>query len=238
MKRDLSRLFLFCAALLIAAAPAMAADDDGFVDLFNGKNLEGWEQHGGKAEYTVEDGVIVGTSVPNTSNSFLCTNKLYTNFILEVDYRVDDLLNSGIQIRSNVYGTPKTYVTVGDDGKIKEIKVAADRVHGYQVEIDPSDRAWSAGIYDEGRRGWLNNLEGDKYKEARAAFKHNDWNHYRIEAKGDSIKTWINGVPAADLTDDMTHTGFIALQVHSVGNDEKKVGKQIRWKNIRIKVLK
>ncbi|MBZ0257059.1 DUF1080 domain-containing protein, partial [bacterium] len=95
-----------------------------------------------------------------------------------------------------------------------------------------------AGIYDEGRRGWLNNLEGDKYKEARAAFKQNEWNHYRIECKGDSIKTWINGVAAADLKDDMTPTGFIALQVHGIGKDEKKEGAQIRWRNIKIKELK
>src|SRR5690606_26944541 len=102
----------------------------------------------------------------------------------------------------------------------------------YQVEIDPSARAWSGGIYDEGRRGWLNNLEGDKNRPAREAFKQNEWNHYRIEAVGDSIKTWINGVPAADLRDDMTPSGFIALQVHGIGKDQSKVGKQIRWRNI------
>ncbi|WDI43108.1 3-keto-disaccharide hydrolase [Bremerella sp. P1] len=227
----MSRLWITLPCLtlmLLAAGTVRAENEEKFVPLFNGENLDGWVQNGGKAEYTVEDGVIIGTSVPKTPNSFLCTEKKYGNFILEVEYMVDPLLNSGIQIRSNVYDEPKTYKT--DEGK--EVKVSAGRVHGYQVEIDPSARAWSGGIYDEGRRGWLFNLK-DK-PEAQKAFKQNEWNKYRIECRGDSIKTWINGVPAADLTDGMTAEGFIALQVHGVGGDEKKVGKQIKWRNVKI----
>ncbi|PQO26685.1 DUF1080 domain-containing protein [Blastopirellula marina] len=214
--------------LLLAAGTVVAENEEKFVPLFNGENLDGWVQNGGEAEYTVEDGVIIGTSVPKTPNSFLCTEKKYGDFILEVEYMVDPLLNSGIQIRSNVYDEPKTYKT--SEGK--EVKVGAGRVHGYQVEIDPSDRAWSGGIYDEGRRGWLFDLKNKP--EAQKAFKQNEWNKYRIECRGNSIKTWINGVPAADLTDDMTAEGFIALQVHGVGGDEKKVGKQIKWRNVNI----
>jgi hypothetical protein len=123
-------------------------------------------------------------------------------------------MNSGIQIRSNSFPNYR-------DG----------RVHGYQIEIDPSKRAWSAGIYDEARRGWLVNL--DNNPAAQKAFKQNDWNHYRIEAIGDTIKTWINGVPAAHLIDDKTASGFIALQVHGIGK-EKKEGTEIAWKNIKI----
>lgn len=215
-----------------AAAQAESKDEQvNFVPLFDGKSLDGWVQKGGTATYEVIDGAIVGTSVPKTGNSFLCTERDYADFILEVEFKVDPLLNSGIQIRSNVYDEPKTYID--NDGK--EVKVNAGRVHGYQVEIDPSDRAWSGGIYDEGRRGWLFDLK-DK-PEAQKAFKQNQWNHYRIECRGDSIKTWVNGVPATDLKDDMTKTGFIALQVHGIGNDEKKVGKQIQWRNIKIAVL-
>ncbi|RCS41436.1 DUF1080 domain-containing protein [Bremerella cremea] len=215
-------------AVLFTAGFCQAAEDEKFVPLFDGETLDGWVQHGGTAKYTVEDGMIVGTSVPKTGNSFLCTEKPYDNFILEVEYMVDPLLNSGIQIRSNVYDEKKTYKT--DEGK--EITVSPGRVHGYQVEIDPSERAWSGGIYDEGRRGWLYKLEGKD--DARAAFKQNEWNKYRIECRGDSIKTWVNGVPAADLKDDMTSSGFIALQVHGIGGDEKKVGKQIKWRNVNI----
>ncbi len=225
------------ALMMLMAAPLWAGENEEFVPLFDGKTLTGWQQHGGRAEYTVEDGVIVGTSVPNTPNSFLCTEKEYSDFVLELEFRVDPGLNSGVQIRSKVYDEPKVYEVRAEDGSVKEIKVPAGRVHGYQVEIDPSDRAWSGGIYDEGRRGWLNNLEGEKNQEARQAFKQNEWNHFRIEAKGDSIKTWLNGVPAADLKDDMTLSGLIALQVHGIGKNAENVGKQVCWRNIRIQEL-
>ena len=179
--------------------------------LFNGKNLKGWTQLNGTAKYEVKNGTIIGTTVKGSPNSFLCTNKLYTNFILEFDVKADESVNSGVQFRSE---------------SLKEYQNG--RVHGYQVEIDPSARAWSAGIYDEGRRGWLNTLE--KNKVAGNAYKHNDWNRYRVEAIGDTIRTWINGVPASNLVDDMTPTGFIALQVHA----SKEDGLLVMWKNIRI----
>ena len=196
---------------------------DGWSPLFDGKTLDGWKQLGGKAEYSVEDGVIVGTAVPGTPNSFLSTEKNYGDFILEVDFKVDPTLNSGIQIRSN---------TTTDHREAKKKRVT-ERVFGYQVEIDPGDRAWSGGIYDEARRGWLNSLEDNR--AARYAIKPNDWNQYRIQAIGDSIKTWLNGVPAADLVDSMTLSGLIGLQVHGVG--DRPGGDQVRWRNIRIKDL-
>jgi type 1 glutamine amidotransferase len=211
----MSRCGRFAALLatLVFAGAALAGDAD-WQSLFDGKTLSGWTQKNGKAKYTVEDGVIVGTTVLNTSNSFLCTEKMYTDFILEVDLLVQSGMNSGIQIRSNSYKDYNNY-----------------RVHGYQVEIDPSARAWSGGIYDEGRRGWLFDLK-DK-PQAQAAFKQNQWNHYRIEAIGSRIRTWVNSVPVADLTDDMTAKGFIALQVHA----SKEAGQQIKWRNIRIQDL-
>lgn len=227
-------LFAFCLALLMNITTY--AEDKGFKPLFDGKTLDGWVQKGGTAKYEVVDGTIVGTSVPKTPNSFLCTDRNYGNFELEVDFKVDPLLNSGIQIRSNVHDEDRTIVYNGEDGKELKKKIPAGRVHGYQVEIDPSDRAWSGGIYDEARRGWLNNLADNK--AAQKAFKQNEWNHYRIVCKGDSIKTWINGVPAADLKDGLTSEGFIALQVHGVGNHPEKVGKQVSWRNIKIKELK
>jgi hypothetical protein len=206
---------VIAAALLFPCAVAAVADE-GWKDLFDGKTLEGWTQKGGKAKYEVVDGVIVGSSVPNTSNSFLCTEKHFGNFELELEFKVDPTLNSGVQIRSN---------------SLPDYKSGC--VHGYQVEIDPSDRAWSGGIYDEGRRGWLNNLKDNE--PARKAFKQNEWNKYRIVADGDSIKTWINDVPAADLKDDMTASGFIGLQVHGVGGRTEPL--RVRWRNIRIKEL-
>ena len=216
----IASLLFVQSASIVAAQEATAEEstgsDEGWVELFDGETLEGWVQRGGQAKYDVVDGVIVGTSVKGTPNSFLCTDRNYGDFELEIEFKVDPKLNSGIQIRSN---------------SLEDYQNG--RVHGYQVEIDPSDRAWSGGIYDEGRRGWLNNLENNQ--PAREAFKQNEWNHYRIVAHGDSIKTWINGVPAADLTDDMTAEGFIALQVHSTGSDEPMT---VQWRNIKLREIK
>ncbi|HSI69948.1 MAG TPA: DUF1080 domain-containing protein [Gillisia sp.] len=193
---------------------AQSQDKDPWEPLFDGESLSGWTQLGGEAIYEVRDSTIVGTTVHGTPNTFLATEKMYDDFILLLDFKVDPSMNSGIQIRSNSFDH---YM----DG----------RVHGYQVEIDPSERAWSGGIYDEARRGWLFPL--DDGNEARQAFKQNDWNSYRIEAIGDTIRTWINGVPAAHLIDDKTSSGFIALQVHSI-NEDAEEGTEIIWKNIRI----
>lgn len=183
-------------------------------NLFNGKDLQGWKQLNGKAKYEVRNGEIIGTTVSGTPNSFLATEKNYGDFILELELLVDDSMNSGIQIRSE---SNEAYQN--------------GRVHGYQVEVDPSVRKFSAGIYDEARRGWLYPL--DINPKAQMAFKNHEWNKYRVECIGNSIRTWLNGVPAANLLDDMTPSGFIALQVHAIGKDDA-AGKQIRWRNIRI----
>ena len=202
-------------ALFLWSTTVSIAGDDGWEMLFNGKDFTGFKQLNGEADYTVVDGMMVGTTKLNTPNSFMATEKNYGDFILEVELLVDPSMNSGIQIRS-----------------LSKEDYRDGRVHGYQVEIDPSERGWAGGIYDEARRGWLYPL--DLNPKARTAFKNNEWNHYRIEAIGNSIRTWINGVPCADLIDDMTPEGFIAFQVHSI-RDESQAGKQIKWRNIKIK---
>jgi hypothetical protein len=229
MKRLLTGLVLLTA---VWAAPAAEPADEGWQNLFNGKDLDGWVVRGGKAKYTAEDGCIVGRSVPNTANSFLCTKKNYSDFVLELEFKVHADLNSGVQIRSECFDEEKTVELNG-----KKIKILAGRVHGYQVEIDPDvkrGRLWTGGIYDEGRRGWLQDLKDNE--AARKAFKPDEWNKLRIECKGDSIKTWVNGVPAADLKDSATRTGFIGLQVHGVGKREEPL--EVRFRNLRIKELK
>lgn len=200
--------------LLWAGCSSAPEDDTPWQDLFNGNDLTGWEQLGGTATYAVEHGEIVGRTVHNSPNSFLTTRTHYDDFIMELEFLVDTTMNSGIQIRSNSY----PYYQEG-------------RVNGYQIEIDPSERSWSGGIYEEARRGWLIPMDGNP--EGQNAFKRTDWNHYRIEAIGDTLKTWVNGVPAAHLIDDKTPSGFIALQVHSIGEDQQ-AGTEIRWRNIHI----
>lgn len=204
---------IFYLLLSMILTPAGAQED--WKDLFNGKNLKGWKQLNGKAKYEVHDEMIIGTTVLQSPNSFLATRATYSDFILEFEVWVDPALNSGVQIRSQSLDSYQN-----------------GRVHGYQVEIDPSGRAWSAGIYDEARRGWLYSLAENP--SAREAFKQRDWNHFHIEAIGPSIRTWINGVPAANLTDDRDSAGFIALQVHGIGNDASKEGIQVKWRKIRM----
>lgn len=194
---------------------------EGFVALFDGESIDDWVQRGGVAKYTVEGGEIVGTAVKNTPNSFLCTPREYGDFVLTLEFKVHPRLNSGIMIRAQSSPDYK-------DG----------RVHGYQAEIDPSDRRWTGGIYDESRRGWLNDLK--KNDAAREAFRSGEWNNYRIRCEGTSIKTWLNGVPAADLVDDVDAAGFIGLQVHNIGKREADVTEAmtVRWRNLMIKELK
>jgi len=203
---------LFLLAFISIAASAQTTTK--WISLFNGNDLTGWKQLNGKAKYTVRNGMIVGTTVVGEPNSFLTTKKNYGDFILEVDFKVDSTMNSGIQFRS-----------------LSVPEYRNGRVHGYQFEIDPSPRGWSGGIYDEARRDWL--YTGDLNPAAKNAFKQGSWNRARVECIGTSIRTWLNGVPVAHVIDDITTKGFIALQVHSI-NSEKDAGRQIAWKNIRI----
>ncbi len=183
-------------------------------NLFNGMDLSGWEVMNGTADYRVENDQIIGTTKAGTPNTFLATAEQYADFILEFEVRVDPAINSGVQFRSNSLPGYRN-----------------GQVHGYQCEIDPSERAWSGGVYDEGRRGWLYTLEENE--RGREAFRNNEWNQYRVEAVGDSIRIWVNDVNTANLVDSVTQSGFIALQVHSIG-DDSDAGKEIRWRNIRI----
>ena len=176
-----------------------------------------WIKIGGDAIITFDGLQVAGVCVPNSPNTFLATRKEYSDFELEYEVLIDDDINSGVQIRSH---SRKDYL----DGI----------VHGYQVELDPSSRSWSGGIYEEGKRGWLYSLENKP--EAQKAFKPNDWNHFRVRAIKDSITTWVNGVKAAELVDTMESSGFIALQIHGIEN-RSQIGKQVRWRNLRIKEL-
>ena len=209
--------------------------DGGWVDLFNGEDLEGWEVEGApESNFFVEDGMLVAETKMGLPNTFLATTKNYSNFELELEFKVNTGMNTGVQIRSGVYDEPTT--TPYLNGRLEESTRDWEigRVNGYQIEIDPSDRAWSGGFYEEGGRGWLVPLTENE--EARNAFKREDWNHFRIVADGNRFHTWINGVKAVETTDDKASTGFIALQLHSIRNEEQ-LGLRVLWKNIRIREL-
>jgi hypothetical protein len=207
--------------LLVVAASgiwAVAAEKpkDEWRPLFDGKTLNGWEKHGGKAVYAVEKGAIVGHSVPNSANTFLCTKERFKDFELLFEVKVDNALNSGVQIRSNVKDTDRE----------------KDRVFGPQVEIEAAPGA-AGYIYGEATgRGWLS-----QNRSRKDAFKNGQWNKFRVLCQGANIKTWINDVPIADLTDEKSsREGLVGLQVHAVGGREEPL--YVRWRNIRIRVLK
>jgi len=191
---------------------------DEWVSLFDGQTLNGWSVHSGFAKYHVEDGAIVGTTVKGSPNSFLCTDREYGDFILEFEVLLDPKLNSGVQIRSKIAEAEKVFVFGGRDGKPQQRVAPPDRVYGYQVEIATEKSGSSGSIYDEARRAFM--LASTRSDPAASkAFKDGQWNKFRIECKGDSIKTWINDVPCIDLRDGMTLRGVIGLQVHGIGKD-------------------
>jgi hypothetical protein len=211
--------FSIAAALLIVilAVPSQT-NAQSTLSLFDGKTLKGWKRVAGTANYKVENGAIVGTTVLNSGNTFLVTEKQYGNFILEMDTKIESpLSNSGVQTRSH-------YNPAGHEGK--------GLVYGRQFEIDPSDRKWSGGIYDEGRRDWLYPV--DLNAKAKDAFKVGVYNHIRIECIGNEMRTWINGIAVADVVDTVDNKGFIGLQVHAVTKEEQ-AGKKVYFKNMVIR---
>jgi hypothetical protein len=213
-------LFIFYFLLLNLIATSQTGS--GWQSLFDGKTLNGWKLMTGKAEYKVEDGIIVGTTVMNSPNSFLVSDKRVSgDFVLELEAMITDTAsNSGIQFRSN-------FDSAANNGQ--------GRVYGYQFEIDPSSRKWSGGIYDEGRREWL--YTGSLNPSAQTLLTPNVFHKVKIECISNTIKTWVDGVATAYLVDTLrANQGLIALQVHSI-NNEKLKGLRLCWKNIRIKTV-
>ena len=215
---------LLAAIIAVSVGCATTGADDGWTDLFDGKTLNGWIQKNGLATYRVENGTIVGRSAVNSPNSFLCTEKDYGDFELSFDVKLfDAALNSGVQIRSQ---------TKAPEGGEK-----FGRVNGPQVEIAAggADGSDSGYVYGEACGGWMS---PDGTRDLHKAFKLNEWNSYRVVAKGARIQTWINGQQIEDLVDEAklaSHPkGFIGLQVHGVGD---KGPFEVAWRNIKIKPL-
>ncbi|MFB6247506.1 MAG: DUF1080 domain-containing protein [Salinibacter sp.] len=180
--------------------------------LFDGQSLEGWRNPYDWGTARVVDGTI---ELRADEKFFLVTEQTYDDFVFEGEVRVPDReSNSGFMFRA---------------------QVDTNRVYGYQAEVDPSKRAWSGGLYDEGRRGWLNPPEGDSAAGEAFRQKHGDafdpggWNRYRIRAVGDSLQIWVNGQQATAYRDTVDSAGVIGIQHH--GED----GKVYRFRNLRIR---
>ncbi len=210
------RFLLTCLTTLpLIAGLAHAADDTEWQSLFDGTTLNGWHVANGSAKYEVLDGAIVGTTTTGSPNSFLATDKSFGDFVLELEVKqTGGPTNSGVQFRSQ-----------------SKRDVMQGRVYGPQLDLDPSERQWTGGLYDEAMSGWwypgtLNPQPG--------LYKFNQWNRIRIEAVGPSLRTWVNGQLSAYVLDATYRDGFIALQVHSIEKPDE-AGRQIHWRNIRIK---
>jgi arylformamidase len=203
-------------ALVVSLGQTGLADNEGWTSLFDGESLDGWQIRGGHAHYAVEDGVIVGTTVEGSPNTFLCKGD-YQDFVLELEVKCDPRLNSGVQVRSHVYGQDSPRAGV---------------VYGPQCEVARKETGTAGRFYDEGRRGrWLDEIK----PEAKDAFRDDGWNRYRIVVQGHRYRSWVNGVAASDFTDEMDERGFIGLQVHGIHKGEGPY--QVRWRNIRIREL-
>ena len=192
-----------------------------YTSIFDGKTLKGWTQLNGTATYRVEEGVIIGKTKEGSPNSFLCSDKLYDNFDLKFDVKVDNGLNSGVQVRSQTKDGPK------------------GRVNGPQIEIESSGKngAESGYIYGEAAGGWMTPKEK---LIPHKHFKDEQWNTYRVLAQGPRIQVWINDKQISDLTHEekfKSHPkGFIGLQVHSIRKDSGPF--EVRWRNLEIIELK
>ena len=197
----------------LLASIALATSAQESQPLFNGKDLSGWVIRSGNAEFAVEDSVIVGRTVPMSPNTFLCTEKEYADFELELEVKCDLGLNSGIQIRSQIAKEGTEVLNTKDPANPKTLKLPADRVYGYQVEIAAQESGRCGGIYDEARRFTFLDEPADK-PGAKEAFTDGEWNHYRVRCQGDHIQTWVNGILCADVHDDTDAKGIIGLQVH------------------------
>ena len=188
--------------------------------LFNGKNFDGWEYRGGGdalPTFNVENGTIVGrTLIPYNNSAFMCTKEQFKDFELVFEVKIDEGLNSGVQLRSTPEGTVK----------------------GAQIEIE-SGFLRTGYIFGQGMGMWLS----EDFPEKNEAFKKNEWNKFRAVVRGKNIKTWINDIPIADVTHEkVASVGVIALQVHAYprGKKREQGAKEIlsvAWRNVKIREL-
>lgn len=217
------------AILLLTALVTTSAAAADWVDLIQGDSLDDWKKLGGEASYVIKDGEITGTTGPG-KNSFL-TRGPYGDFELEFEVRCDAELNSGVQIRSHIYQEPTP-----QESNPKRIREQGE-VYGYQCEITSKtngENGCAGNFWDEGRRTlWLDSKVDAEQKQA--LYKAGEWNQFRVIAQGDRIRSFVNGTPVADFTDDRDATGFIGLQVHAIRQGTGPY--RVSWRKLRIREL-
>lgn len=217
-KNKIIKFGLLALMLSLLSAFQSIDSDEPWVTIFNGKDFSGWSIVGSFGKATIEKGVIITNMVSNTpEHTFIRTNKKYKDFILESDCKVDGNIHSGFLLRC-----------------VKTTDTAKVSLYGYQVKLDPNVRKWSGGVFDDYGKSfkWWYTLADDA--RAREAFKMNEWNHFRMEVIGNSIKVWVNDIPTCNLINSKYSKGYIALKIHSLGNNPEREKATVCFKNIRI----
>ena len=203
-----------------------------WIELFNGTDLDGWTKRGGAAVYEVVDGAIVGTSRPNTQNTFICPQEQFSDFELTFEVRCDPKLNSGVQIRSsNRLDSIPEGISQKSLSRVQN-RVKIGSLFGPQVEIASNGNAGS--VYFEGVGGWITKSFREKVEKI---YNKDGWNRYRVLAKENRIVVWINENKVSDTEDNTScmKSGFLGFQVHGVGKQTKPL--RVRWSNIKIRKL-
>jgi Domain of Unknown Function (DUF1080) len=192
---------------IVAVAPSAAAS--GWIPLFNGKDLTGWQKNGTE-NWTAQDGAMLGESTTG-KYGYLTTVKTYRDFNLRLRFKPLAKGNSGVFIRSRITGIDPEH---GPD------------IEGMQIEVDPSVGKHTGGLYESGGRGWV----AQPTAEGEQALKPDAWNELKISAHGNHIVTWLNGTEIVDYTDPAPKftDGVIGLQLHTGG------GVKMLFKDIEI----
>lgn len=221
----------FLPLLLSLAAPALLSAEDTWQEWFK-DGLGDAQIVSGQATYKVENGVLVGTTTDGSPNSFLVKGP-FKDFELQFEVKVDDELNSGVQVRSHLAKEGDPAPEGSKNGKPQP----AGRLYGPQCEIAINGTA--GDFYDEARRGtwWsiLTQTEAVRTEAAKAAFKKGGWNHYRIVVQGDHYQSFVNGVKTADFKQPGDPEGHIGFQVHGIKKGSGPYS--VRWRAVKFKTL-
>lgn len=211
--------FIILVVKFFILPPVSAQPASTWKHIFNGRNLKGWKITGDAGKVSVKGNCIVLNMKANTTeHTFVHTLRSYRDFILELDCKRDLSFQYGILFRAR----PAT-------------DTAHVRLNGYQVKVDHTLRHWTGGIFDDfgNSWNWLYTLEDDKVAQ-HAERPVGEWNHWRIEAIGNQIKVWLNGVPTTNMINSKYDKGFIAFKIHFLGNDPSRERAASWFKNVRI----
>jgi hypothetical protein len=214
-------IVFYALLILFGSINSYSQTNAAWESIFNGKDLDGWTIVDPPVDVVVEDSSILIHMTPYTSrHSFIRTHKAYKDFILELDFKRDKLIDSGVMFRCE---------TAADS--------AYSALFGYMVKIDPRpQRLWTGGLFVDFGNGynWLQTLE-DNDKGRQAEKQEGEWNRLRVEAIGDDVKVWLNDVPTTHILDDRYKLGYIGFKIHYLQKaDKEKTSLKIAYKNIRI----